>query len=329
MYNPRSLVVPIFLVAGCASTAQPAGQGTNAPDATAAAPADPNAPKPRSTLAVRGADPIKGRKLVPKEKPRDPSWTPPPVQPLPTFAVADLYPSMAAPGSLVEIRGGGFSKGVQVEGPGGAWEVVEVGIGRIVARVPSGAKAGPLAVVRGKQRVTSPTPFVPLSPDTTFGRPVERLDRGLAARVFVIDEGTRELPSFDDVGDPVGTIHLAGVDVPSGAFAGFDHRGAARNTFFALHATGGLNVTQEGEVELCVESDDGAQLYVEQNLVVDNDGVHEAKTACELVYLEPGLYKVDLLYFQADGPVALRLSWKREGGEAEAIPVDALFRPEP
>lgn len=329
MTPTRLLAISLCVATGCASASQGSDASSSPEDAAAATSSDPNAPKPRSTLAVRGADPIKGRKLVAKEKPRDPDWKPLPVTPLPDFGVRAVYPTMAAPGSLVEITGGGFTKSVRVEGPGGAWDVVEAEVGRIVARVPAGAEQpGPITVVRGKSKAASTDAFVPMLADTTFGRPADRLDRGLTARVFVLPDGTTELPDFNEVGDPVGVLHLAGVDVPSGPFKGFVDRGGPRNTFVAMHATGGLNVTAEGEVELCVESDDGAQLYLEQNLVVDNDGVHEAREVCELVYLEPGLYQVDLLYFQADGPVALRLSWTPEGGRKAPIPVDALFPPQ-
>ena len=100
--------------------------------------------------------------------------------------------------------------------------------------------------------------------------------------------------------------------------------------WFAIHFRGSLNIVDGagGEYELCLNSDDGSQLYLDQVVIVDNDGVHPPRERCELVYMEPGEYQVDILYFQ--GPryeIALQWSWAKDGGTKQIVPAEVLFRP--
>ena len=102
------------------------------------------------------------------------------------------------------------------------------------------------------------------------------------------------------------------------------------NEWFAIHFRGSLNVVegQAGEYNLCLNSDDGSQLYLDETPVVDNDGIHAPREKCELVYLDAGEYQVDVLYFQ--GPrfqIALQWSWAKDGGAKTIVPADVLFRP--
>ncbi len=331
--SPRSLRLAVLatvttgLLGACAGgTKQPAANPEDSA-AASAAPADPNAPRPRTVLSTRGAEPLKGKRMKAKKPPRKPGWKTVSVGALPEFTVSEVYPTVAAPGSVVRIRGGGFGKGAKVSSGGVQWEVTSASTGEILTKVPQGAKAGPVEVKMGSRTAKSDVSFLPLASDDTFGRPVTGLDRGFRANVYIIGKAVQELPAFNDLGDPVGALHLSSLDVPTGSFAGFEYRGSKVATWVGLHLQGGLNVTEGGEYELCVESDDGAQLYLEQNLLVDNDGVHEAKKVCEIVYLEPGEYATDLLYFQGEGPVTLRVTWAKDGAAATPVPSDALIPP--
>ena len=293
--------------------------------------ADPNGPGKRDVLGTRGADPRKGKKLTAKKPPRKPTYVPPAKVALPKLGVSGFVPTIAAPGTAVVIHGGGFSTDAAkntVKVGGVKWEVLEATEGAIVAKVPNGAKSGAVEVKVGKKSAKSEATFGALSSDDTFGRSSTQATRGLLADVYVIEGEVSELPAFDDLGGAIGTMAVDTLDIGTGSFRGFPHQRATRNTWFALHFKGSLNVTEAGEYDLCLESDDGAQLYLEQNVIVDNDGVHEATEKCELVYMDPGEYSLDLLYFQAQENVALKFSWARDGGDKAPVPADVLFPPE-
>lgn len=76
-------------------------------------------------------------------------------------------------------------------------------------------------------------------------------------------------------------------------------------------------------------SDDGSALYLESIAVVDNSGVHTMQKKCEVAYLEPGEYRVDLRYFQGASPaMGLRWTWKKGDGAETVVPSSALYRPQ-
>jgi hypothetical protein len=97
----------------------------------------------------------------------------------------------------------------------------------------------------------------------------------------------------------------------------------------ALRFTGSLNVVTANDYKLCTKSSDGSQLYIEDTLVVDNDGVHaEATEVCELVNLEPGAYKFEVRSFHVTGPILIQTTWAAgKDAAAEAIPTRSLFKP--
>jgi hypothetical protein len=70
--------------------------------------------------------------------------------------------------------------------------------------------------------------------------------------------------------------------------------------------------------KICVTSDDGAKLYLDDTLAVDNDGLHASKTKCASV--SDGVYKLDLEYFEAEGEAKLILSWGPNTSELRVVP---------
>ena len=98
---------------------------------------------------------------------------------------------------------------------------------------------------------------------------------------------------------------------------------------FAIRFSGSINITEEAEYDLCLHSDDGSQLLLENTVVVDNDGVHDAAVeTCELVYLAPGEYLLEIRYFQASGPtLTMHFAWAINGGDKVIVPTEVLFKP--
>ena len=149
---------------------------------------------------------------------------------------------------------------------------------------------------------------------------------GLVGNVYSIDGEVTELPAFDSLGDPVATIAVDNLNFES---AEWKNKIGGKSEWFGVHLMGSLNVVEAGDYELCLTSDDGAQLYLDENPILDNDGVHEAKEVCEVLYVDAGEYDLQLLWFQAaQGPAALKLMWAKDGGEKVPIPLQAFFPPE-
>lgn len=77
---------------------------------------------------------------------------------------------------------------------------------------------------------------------------------------------------------------------------GFD--GIFPNDSFAIIFTGNLVITKEGLFELSLNSDDGTILWINDLMVIHNDGCHPMRRESEILYLLPGAYKFRLWYYQ-------------------------------
>jgi len=150
---------------------------------------------------------------------------------------------------------------------------------------------------------------------------------GMAIEAWSIESATA-LPDFSSLGNATEMAAIDMVNIASkDASEGFPGLTLTQN--YAVRLNGSINITAEAEYELCINSDDGSQLLLENTLVVDNDGIKdEASEACALVYLTPGEYQLAIHYFQADGPkLALQFAWAQDGGDKQLVPSEVLFKP--
>jgi len=151
---------------------------------------------------------------------------------------------------------------------------------------------------------------------------------GLLAEAFTIPAATDKLPA-DFAALKMTNIFIAPTvnASTSGPLAGAP---ATLKAPTALRFTGSLNVTAANEYLLCTKSSDGSQLLIEENLVVDNDGMHaEPAEKCELVALEPGEYKLEIRSFHVTGSIMVQASWAvGKDGTPAPLPKTSLFKPD-
>jgi len=81
----------------------------------------------------------------------------------------------------------------------------------------------------------------------------------------------------------------------------------------------------DGSYVLGINADDGALLYLDEQLIVDNGGLHGANYVENRVQLSAGLHDVVLQYVQDGGAEALDLSWDWPGGGQQPLPVQQLL----
>ena len=310
---------------------------------------DPNSPKPRAVSSTKGAPGRKGRPLTAKKPPVPGGGTKPrpTVTPTEELVFEGFLPSNAPAGSVIEIFGSGFGKAgtTAVTIGGKRQKVLEVGDGHLVVQTSATAD-GVVGLVRGRAgagirggKGKKPAAGGPATAKSTakyhslpveggFGGPRTDVTHGLVAKVFDIGKEVTELPSGDFFGGaPLATFAMDTVDVPAGQMSAGFVNGDLKQ-WFALHVRGSLNVTEAGTYKICLNAGDGAQLYLDENKIVDNDGVHDTAQKCEELAIEPGEYSLDILYFQGTGDRGLQLTWAKDGGEQTVIPKENLFPPE-
>jgi hypothetical protein len=119
----------------------------------------------------------------------------------------------------------------------------------------------------------------------------------LRAEICFIPETTRSLRQISEC-SPVYQEYLDRINIPprsfSEGFPGFPER----VEFFAVNIQGTFRVSQPGRYSFRLKSDDGAQLFIDDALVVDNDGMHEPLSRRGEAELSAGQHRIRVWYFQ-------------------------------
>jgi hypothetical protein len=162
-------------------------------------------------------------------------------------------------------------------------------------------------------------------PPAKFGTTVV-IPAGLRGQIYHIKKGSMGLPDFRK-GKPVGTIYTTTLNVPTQSFDQGFPGVTRRYEWFAIRYTGRIWIHSPGVYRFSLLSDDGSKLYLDDRLVIDNDGQHPPQQAQGLVALNTGIHRVEVGYYQ--GPrygVALVLSVAAPGEEMRVFDVDN-FKP--
>ena len=89
---------------------------------------------------------------------------------------------------------------------------------------------------------------------------------------------------------------------------------------------GYVNVPEDGIWEFMTKTDDGSVMYVDGQLVVDNDGGHAEVLASGRIALAKGFHKYQILYFEDYEGEAFSWGWKAPGKtEFTSVPKEVMF----
>ena len=132
---------------------------------------------------------------------------------------------------------------------------------------------------------------------------------GLIGQVYVPGGEIHQMPDFDQL-TPVYTFVTPNLDISEREYTqGFptpEMQSVVED--FAIRFRGELAVDTPGNYVFGLLSDDGAKLYINGTLVVDNDGIHPPMGKKGEIVLEAGRHPVEIHYFQ--GPrYSLALQW--------------------
>jgi hexosaminidase len=94
---------------------------------------------------------------------------------------------------------------------------------------------------------------------------------------------------------------------------------------YGIHLTGYIRVPDDQLYTFYLACDDGGKLRIDGELVVDHDGQHDATEKAGQVALRAGYHAFDLVYFQALGGAALRLSVSAANAKKHDVPKEWLF----
>ncbi|GAB2835657.1 alpha-L-fucosidase [Ferruginibacter profundus] len=98
-----------------------------------------------------------------------------------------------------------------------------------------------------------------------------------------------------------------------------------RKSKFGFIFSGYINITTTGLYDFFTSSDDGSLLYIDEVLVVDNNGNHGMEEKSGKAVLEKGLHQIKLIYFDSAGDNGLTVSFNVQGKNKIEIPGSILF----
>ncbi|MFM9908491.1 MAG: PA14 domain-containing protein, partial [Chitinophagaceae bacterium] len=98
-----------------------------------------------------------------------------------------------------------------------------------------------------------------------------------------------------------------------------------RTTNYAFIFDGFINIPTTGNYTFFTSSDDGSQLFINNVLNVNNDGVHGAtERSGTVLNLSAGTYPIKVTYFQGGGGLSLSVKWQGPGIAKQSIPDNVL-----
>jgi len=162
-------------------------------------------------------------------------------------------------------------------------------------------------------------------PIPTFGTTVV-IPSGLRGLVYHVRHNTNRLPDFEKL-KPVGTIYTTALNIPPQDFRQGFPGVSNRIEWFAIDYTGRFWIDKPGMYTFVLTSDDGARLYIDDQLIVDNDGEHPPEDRTGRVEMTGGVHGIRVSYFQGRRfQVALVLRVAPPGEEPRVFSTDE-FKP--
>ena len=148
--------------------------------------------------------------------------------------------------------------------------------------------------------------------DTDFGGASKAAWKG---EIYLLATGTSKLPDFNTL-TPIGTLFTSAIDIDARPFTEpFPGVPSDRFEDFGVRYQGPLTISEAGDYNFRIISDDGSKLFIDDVLVINHDGLHgPSSSARATVNLNKGVHTLRVEYFQ--GPrtyIALQVFGNKVG----------------
>ena len=114
--------------------------------------------------------------------------------------------------------------------------------------------------------------------------------------------------------------------VKTGTTPALDLAPRQRDDEFAFRYSGYVTVPTDGTYTFSTASDDGSQLFIGSQLVVNNDGLHPTQEQSGQIELKAGVHALTITFFERNGAQVLSASYAGPGLSKQLIPAAALRR---
>ncbi|WP_437311414.1 PA14 domain-containing protein [Sorangium sp. So ce388] len=172
----------------------------------------------------------------------------------------------------------------------------------------------------------APPGVVVVGQATDFGGPQTAGVNALRGLVYFVPSGTSHLLNTASL-SPVAVLYTSRLDIaPRSWQSGFPGVPGGRFEWFQISYEGEFVTARAGAHQFELLSDDGSRLFIDDQLVVANDGRHEPASVQGSVMLQPGRHRIRVGYFQ--GPrfeIALQLFVTPPQGARQILDVSRVL----
>ena len=112
----------------------------------------------------------------------------------------------------------------------------------------------------------------------------------------------------------------------SGIIKDFDISSKQGSDNYGFVFDGLIKIPSDGIYSFYISSDDGSKLFIDDKILVDNDGLHGIVEKSNEIPLAKGYHAIKVLFFEGSGGDALQVQWKGPGFAEQIIPASVLFR---
>ena len=151
------------------------------------------------------------------------------------------------------------------------------------------------------------------------------LSNGLEGRMYLIVPGTKRIPLFDTM-QVANTVYTDSINIPqrswTSGFPGLPNR----FEWFGIQYNGNFRPIKKGHYKFRLLSDDGSKLFIDDSLLINNDGLHSVISRPGEIDLDGSEHNIKVQYFQ--GPrwsIALQLFARLDKEEEQPFP-DKYFQ---
>jgi cytochrome c len=162
------------------------------------------------------------------------------------------------------------------------------------------------------------TPFVTIRLDekNEFEQLAENKDYpGLAVSLYTIESYNTNLYDLPKQVDPIYTAVAPALHINEESFT----RESKAREGVLLHARGFINVEKDDNFVFRLISDDGSRMWLDNKLLIDNDGFHAPEAKEAEIALKKGKHPVEIVFYQGGGGLALSLQWARHGNSTFTV----------
>lgn len=152
------------------------------------------------------------------------------------------------------------------------------------------------------------TPFINVSLDekNEFEKTADNKEYpGLAVSLYTIESAGGSLYDLPKKVDPIYTAVAPSLHFNEESF---QHAPKARQNML-LHAKGFITVEKDDNFVFRLVSDDGSRMWLDNKLLIDNDGFHSTQAKEAEITLKKGKHPVDVIFYQGGGGLVLSLQW--------------------